>query len=89
MAQEFELLIGPGGSSAFKTEAERREAWVAHRAELLKKDVEYPWAQVKYELGGFLPEEGGDIRRALIRLGLEKDDGRPPIPESELIQPEF
>ncbi len=65
--QELELLIGGGGG--FKDDSSCHAAWIEHRDELmaLMPDSK-PWAWVVYEAGGFSPEEGGRITKALARL---------------------
>jgi hypothetical protein len=51
MAQQIELLLGPGPGSAFTSDAERRAAWLRHRAELLALEApgHRPWAWRAYE----------------------------------------
>lgn len=55
MEESFELGLGPGGfGSAFATEAVRKEAWEAHREQLLAERLVdgvtgRPWAWWRYE----------------------------------------
>ena len=66
-AQQLELVIGPVPEhrSAFRTDEERRRAYRAHEAELPRS-----WAWVTYQAGGFLPQEGQHVGKALRRLGM-------------------
>jgi hypothetical protein len=54
LAQQIELVVGPGLISAFRDEAERRRAWERHRRELLALEPpgNHPWAWWHYERGG-------------------------------------
>jgi len=74
--QELELLLGQTGRSAFKSEDERRRAWVTYRDEGTAI-VEYSWARIRYDLGGFLPSEGNRIAKARQRLSEAKEEIRP------------
>jgi hypothetical protein len=49
--QVIELLIGPTGKSAFKSESEARAAWSEHRAELLESSAPFrrPEAWSKFD----------------------------------------
>jgi hypothetical protein len=53
VAQHMELAIGPGVTSAFRSDAERRRAWERHRADLLALEPpgRRPWAWWFYEAG--------------------------------------
>ncbi len=65
-AQWLELMVGPFPKrSAFRDDEARRRAFREHEDELL-----HSWAWVTYRAGGFLPEEGGRVTRALQRLGV-------------------
>ena len=64
--QEIDLILGPG-AGGFKTDQQRREAWIRHRDELLQLHP-CPHARVQYDLGGFLPAEGARILLAEQRL---------------------
>jgi len=49
MLEEFELVLGPGGSdSVFPSEEARRAAWEEHRDELLAAFTR-PWAAAQYD----------------------------------------
>jgi hypothetical protein len=75
--QELELLLGPQSvdSRAFSSEDARRQAWVTHRDELTAV-VEFCWARIQYDLGGFLPSEGNRIAKARERLSEPKAEYR-------------
>lgn len=47
----WELLIGPGQASCFKSEAERKRVWLEHEAELrgLVNPGTVPWAAEHYD----------------------------------------
>ena len=54
VAQQIELSIGPGRTSAFADNAARRRAWERHRATLLALDPAggRPWAAWFYDRTG-------------------------------------
>jgi hypothetical protein len=51
LEQYLELLLGPKGSSAFRSDSARRNAWRKHRAELLPlvDPGSRPWGWWHYE----------------------------------------
>jgi hypothetical protein len=51
LSQQVELTIGPGQTSAFASEPQRRSAWERHRIELLALEPpgRRPWAWWFYE----------------------------------------
>ena len=68
-SQQLELKIGPlSEGSVFRDDEARRRAFREYEDELL-----HSWAWVTYQAGGFLPEEGQRVTKALRRLGV---DGR-------------
>ena len=65
--QETHLLIG--GPSPFKSEEERRVAYLTNREELLCL-MPHCFGWIVYEGGSFLPDEVHRMSRALERLGI-------------------
>ncbi len=76
----WELLIGPGGRSAFASDAARRAAWQAHREEILKRwEHGYPGMRPSAWWRYDAPEPRLENERdaeALERLGLLSDEER-------------
>lgn len=66
--QFFELWIGPGERSAFRSEADRRRAWQEHREEFLAhmNPGILPWAAEQYDRGP-APEHPGEAPAASLQ----------------------